>query len=235
MKNLLKVTLQLALLAAAAWANPIQCQTSTLLDNNTMAVDVVNQLGATGCSFDGYTFNNFNVYTGTGSGVELTGLTVVGNEIVASFNPNEGVGTSDVHLQFEVSGGPILGGDLALGAGDTLASISEANCSNNPSNDPALSGTNCATNYLSPNLAVSTPDLNNGNPISATQIYAGGAVSQVWVWKDILIATPGGDDSAFTESFLLPLSVPEPMPLWLTGLGLLALAAIGPHRRKRRD
>jgi hypothetical protein len=60
-------------------------------------------------------------------------------------------------------------------------------------------------------------------------------VSQVWVWKDILIATPGGHDSAFTESFLIPsLGVPEPTPLWLTGLGLLALAAIGPQRHGRR-
>jgi len=198
-----------------------------------MAVDV-NQLGATGCSFDSYTFDNFSAYTGADNIMQLTALVVVGDEIVASFDPNEGVGTEDVHLQFEVSGGLILGSDLALAMGDTLASISEANCSQNPSNDPALSGTNCGTNLLNPNLIVGTPDLHNGNPISATQIYAGGSVSNVWVWKDILISTSGGHDSAFTESFIIPsLSIPEPIALSLTGLGLLALAAIRPRRWRK--
>jgi len=234
MKKTFEIAGLFALVAVTALSAPISCQDPALLDNNTMAVDVVSQLGATGCSFDGYIFDNFSAYTGADSIVQLTALAVVGNEIVASFDPNEGAGITDVHLQFEVSGGLILGSDLALAMGDTLASISEANCSHNPSNDAALSGTTCGTNYLNPNLVVATPDLKNGNPTSATQIYAGGPVSNVWVWKDILISTAGGHDSAFTESFIIPsLSVPEPVALSLTGFGLLALAAIRPRRGRK--
>jgi hypothetical protein len=233
-KIFLKSGCLIVLAAVMAVAGPISCEDPTLLDNNTLAVNVASQLGATGCSFDGYIFDNFGAYTGADSIMQLTALALVGNEIVASFDPNEGVGTNDVHLQFEVSGGLILGADLALAAGDTLASISEANCSQNPSNDPALSGTTCGTNFLSPNLIVSTPDLNNGNPLSAKQIYAGGPESQVWVWKDALINTSSGHDSAFTESFIIPsLNVPEPMQFSLVGLGLLAIAAVRPRRGRK--
>jgi hypothetical protein len=234
-RKVFEVACLFALVGGAAWAAPISCEDPTLLDNNTMALNVATQLGANGCSFDGYVFDNFSAYTGADNIVQLTALAVVGNEIVASFDPQEGVGTTDVHLQFEVSGGLILGSDLALALGDTLASISEANCTQNPSNDPALSGTTCGTNLLKPNLIVGTPDLNNGNPISASQLYAGGPVTNVWVWKDILIATSGGHDSAFTESFVIPsvMSVPEPIALSLTGLGLLALAAVRPRRGRK--
>ncbi len=219
MKKLLTVLVCALLTCLVAAAAPV-C---------TPVVDVAT-LGAAGCTFNGYLFSNWAYALAAGSGtpeVDLTGIGLIGNEIVLSFNPNEGSGVTDIHLQFEVSGGLILGSDLALSAGDSLASISESNCSQNPSNDLALSGTVCGTNFLSPNLNVFTPDL-QANRLSDIQTYAGGPQSDVWVWKDILISQDG-HNTAFTESFI----VPEPMTLSLMGAGLLGIGLLGRRLRKK--
>ena len=208
---------------------------ASIADCNTLGTVNVLTIGSCTATLNGntYTFSNFNDYVASGNssswtGLNMLGYTTSGDEIIMSFNPNQtGGGVTDVHLQYEVTGPDIVGGDLALAPADAGASISEENCTSNPSvNQTTLDGTNCATSP-NPLLLLSVSTITGPTSVPQTN-FAAGAQSNVWVWKDILI-TAIGHDSSFNESLA---ATPEPMTLSVVGIGLLGIGLLG--RRVRR-
>lgn len=180
-----------------------------------------------------YTFSNFAYVAAGGSsagwaGVDLVqnGVSVVGDEINFNFNPNEQVGgVTDVHLQYQISGPGLDGSSLAVTAADTGATISEENCTMNPSNNQgSLDGANCGTGN---NIDLLNLSVAQTGPLSAAGTFTA-PQNEFWVWKDIEITT-NGHDSSFTEDAA---AVPEPMTMSLMGAGLLGLGFLG--RRMRR-
>ncbi len=181
-----------------------------------------------------YTFSNFAYVAAGGNtsgwaGLDLVqgGVSVVGNEISFNFNPNEQVGgVTDVHFQYQISGVGINGSSLAVTAADTGATISEENCTMNPSNNQvSLDGGNCGTGS---NIDLLNLSVAQSGPLTASGTFA--SQSEIWVWKDIEITT-NGHDSSFTEDVTAS-AVPEPMTMSLMGAGLLGLGLLG--RRMRR-
>jgi len=224
-------------------AAPVSCD--SLVGSGTSVLTLNN--GGAGCTEDGLLFNNFavsNASSGTGTAeVDVTsenngggttnpmnGIYISGGQVYFNLNPNLGGSTiggtiTDLHLTFTVSGG-VGGADLSVGG--INGEINETDCGTNPGGSPC---TDTVWNTVDGSGASSSCSGNVANPIASsnTPCAFGTSVPEIWVFKDISIASTSAHLTNFTESFQ---TAPEPMTTSLVGMGLLGIGFLGRRLRK---
>jgi hypothetical protein len=159
------------------------------------------------CTADGLTFNSFYLTLGSGfnltnSSVNLTGASVLGNDVTLNFLPTFDAtvnGARSINFGFTVAGGVTAIGTGQVATGGGTHTITQT-CS------PTCSGDPVALNILF-DLS-GNPDLNNGVVQSFSATFTVG------------------------ETNVNPGTVPEPMTMGLIGSGLLGLGLLRKHRQK---
>ncbi len=211
------------ILSGIAFAVAAICLTSSAAMANTSCLAdagaAANVLSIGACDLGGLTFSNFSVAPTPGSTVLLsivgTSGTSLGFQISTAYNPGPPVVNADTILQYEVSGGGIVGVDNT-NAGQSGAIIEEKVCTVAFTNGVCTGGTL---------LADFTTAGNNSNSATfATQ-------STVYIFKDISQNGPTAFISSFVNSQEVA-TTPEPASLSMMGLGLLGLGLIGRRKRK---
>jgi len=196
----------------------------------------VNNIGAAGCTAGGLTFSSFLAVDASGLGgttteLDLSGVTILGNEVILNFNPNLGQGTVggarfDTHLTFIVSG-TLLGADSDTGG--TNASVNETICGINNFISSCPNANILYKALVHSGEAGNCVGNTSSGPVSNCNF--GNGVTTAWVFKDISIGNPAVSDlTSFNESFLT--GVPEPMTLSMMGVGLLGLGLIARRRKQ---
>jgi hypothetical protein len=203
------------LLGSSANATPVTCGG---------AQDVL-ALGFS-CTFENLLFSSFSLVNAGGSpkgSMNLVSAALVGEEVHLNFNPSLAVpadGIADSWFYFQVDGAV---DGIDLGVGGTGASITERVCST----PIDVNNGNTCTAGMGNQLAALT--ISSGNA-SGVVSFPGGAVTQLYVFKNILLQGPPtgpAELSSFSESFS---RVPEPLSLVLMGSGLLGFGIF--KRRK---
>ncbi len=174
--------------------------------------------GSNGCTIGGLDFNNWQIspntgYSNGGANLNFTVNSSSGNLALAT---NMSVG-DDIQVEFSVSGVPGPSSDLlSVGGG---GGVNEVICSTQMVIGSGGGAGSCA--------AASGTTLGSGavNGVNSSTTIFISPLGTEWVFKDISTASE-------VSQLFSTASVPEPMTLSLTGIGLLGLGLFGRRLRK---